>query len=236
MALVSEGKMAVEPGSGNLKEDVRRHWYAQPCGTRDIPAQDRASFFADAEAEGCACEPSIAGFAGIARGRGKDGLEVGVGAGTDFVNWVRHGAPATGVDVTPRGVGLTRGRFALEGLHADVGIGDAERLAFSLGGVHALDGSQRGEAAPVAIASLGDVSPRGESGHEGIHQTESSRAGRRLSRVSGRSSRMVTCCSCGRRRSGAVRSIGCSGNCTQRWLVRRTGNVFGTNLVIEAVK
>jgi ubiquinone/menaquinone biosynthesis C-methylase UbiE len=58
-------------------------------------------------------------------------LEVGVGAGTDFVNWVRHGARATGVDLTPRSVELTRERLALEGLHADVRVADAERLPFA---------------------------------------------------------------------------------------------------------
>jgi ubiquinone/menaquinone biosynthesis C-methylase UbiE len=125
--------MAAEASHGNLKDGVRRHWDAQPCGTRDIPVDDRARFFAELEAERCAWEPYIADFARFPRGRGKDLLEVGVGAGTDFVNWVRHGARATGVDLTARGVELTRERLALEGLHADVRTADAERLPFEEG-------------------------------------------------------------------------------------------------------
>jgi len=57
-------------------------------------------------------------------------LEVGVGAGTDFVNWVRADAQACGVDLTPAGVALTRERLALEGLQADVRVADAEALPF----------------------------------------------------------------------------------------------------------
>jgi SAM-dependent methyltransferase len=57
-------------------------------------------------------------------------LEVGVGAGTDFVNWVRAGAQACGVDLTPAGVALTRERLALEGLEANVRVADAEALPF----------------------------------------------------------------------------------------------------------
>jgi SAM-dependent methyltransferase len=122
--------MDVARDGGNLKESVRRHWDAQPCGTRDIPEDDRARFFDDLERERYAWEPYIPGFARFARGRGREVLEIGVGAGTDFVNWVRHGARATGVDLTARGVELTRERLALEGLHADVRIADAERLPF----------------------------------------------------------------------------------------------------------
>lgn len=57
-------------------------------------------------------------------------LEVGVGAGTDFVKWVRHGAVASGIDLTEQSVALTRERLALEGLEADVRVADVEDLPF----------------------------------------------------------------------------------------------------------
>jgi ubiquinone/menaquinone biosynthesis C-methylase UbiE len=124
----------VERGEGGateaLKAAVREHWEAQPCGTRDLPTGDRRRFFAELERERYELEPYIKPFARFERGRGKKVLEVGVGAGTDFVNWVRNGAEATGIDLTEQGVLLTRERLELEGLRAEVRQGDAENLPF----------------------------------------------------------------------------------------------------------
>jgi SAM-dependent methyltransferase len=114
----------------DLKEAVREHWDRQPCGTRDLPSTDRRAFFAELERERYALEPYIPPFAKFHEGAGKRVLEIGIGAGTDFVNWVRHGAIATGVDLTERGVSLTKERLALEGLDAEVRVADAEALPF----------------------------------------------------------------------------------------------------------
>lgn len=116
--------------SGDLKAAVRAHWERQPCGTRELPQDDRRRFFAELERERYALEPYIRDFARFEEGRGKRVLEIGVGAGTDFVQWARSGAELTGVDLTAAGVELTRERLALEGLHADVRVADAERLPF----------------------------------------------------------------------------------------------------------
>jgi ubiquinone/menaquinone biosynthesis C-methylase UbiE len=113
-----------------LKEAVRRHWQAEPCGTREASPEERRAFFDGIERDRYAWEPYIKPFARFERGRGKRVLEVGVGAGTDFINWVRNGAVATGVDLTEHGVALTRERLALEGLSAEVMVADAERLPF----------------------------------------------------------------------------------------------------------
>ncbi len=114
-----------------LKRAVRAHWQQQPCGTRDLPAEDRRRFFKQLEDERYRLEPYLPPFARFAEGRGQRVLEVGVGAGTDFVNWVRHGAQASGIDLTEQGVELTRERLMLEGLEADVRVGDAEHLPFA---------------------------------------------------------------------------------------------------------
>ena len=114
----------------SLKEAVRQHWNAQPCGTRDLPPDDRKRFFDELERERYGWEPYIRDFARFPEGRGKKFLEVGVGAGTDFINWVRNGANATGVDLTEQGVSLTKERLALEGLSAEVRVADAESLPF----------------------------------------------------------------------------------------------------------
>jgi ubiquinone/menaquinone biosynthesis C-methylase UbiE len=119
--------------TSDLKTRVRSHWQAQPCGTRDLGKEDRRRFFEELERERYQLEPYIRPFASFEDGRGKRVLEVGVGAGTDFVNWVRAGAQATGVDLTEAGVALTRERLALEGLTARVSVGDAEKLPFANG-------------------------------------------------------------------------------------------------------
>ena len=67
-------------------------------------------------------------FARFEESRGLRVLEVGLGTGTDFVQWLRNGAIATGRDLTDASVALVRERVALEGFEADVQRGDAEVL------------------------------------------------------------------------------------------------------------
>lgn len=112
------------------KQQIKEYWESEPCGTRGVSDAERRRFFDQIEKERYDWEPYIPQYARFERGRGKRLLEIGVGAGTDFVNWVRHGAIATGVDLTERGVSLTKERLALEGLTADVRQADAENLPF----------------------------------------------------------------------------------------------------------
>jgi ubiquinone/menaquinone biosynthesis C-methylase UbiE len=114
----------------DLKQAVREHWQAQPCGSRGIDERDRAGFFAQLEAERELLDPHIREWARFERGRDRDVLEIGVGAGTDFMQWVRHGARATGIDLTDAGIALARERLALEGREAELLVGDAEHLPF----------------------------------------------------------------------------------------------------------
>jgi ubiquinone/menaquinone biosynthesis C-methylase UbiE len=75
-------------------------------------------------------DPYIARFADFDGARGKRLLEIGIGAGTDFVRFARAGAVATGVDLTEHAVALVRRRLELEGLTAEVRTADAENLPF----------------------------------------------------------------------------------------------------------
>jgi SAM-dependent methyltransferase len=123
-------RIPVAKDASRRKEQIREYWEAEPCGTRGVSAEERKRFFAQIERERYQWEPYIPRYARFERGRGKTVLEIGVGAGTDFTNWVRNGAIATGIDLTERGVSLTKERLALEGLTADVRQGDAEDLPF----------------------------------------------------------------------------------------------------------
>lgn len=115
-----------------LKARVRAHWDREPCGTRGLDEPDPRARQAQAEAERYAVDEHIPAFARFSAARDLDVLEIGVGAGTDFVQWLRHGARATGVDLSPNSLAEARARAGAEG-HASVplAVADAEHLPFA---------------------------------------------------------------------------------------------------------
>jgi ubiquinone/menaquinone biosynthesis C-methylase UbiE len=62
--------------------------------------------------------------------RGKRVLEIGCGMGTMSMNWARHGAKITPIDLTPTAARQTRKRFKLHGLEGTPCQAQAERLPF----------------------------------------------------------------------------------------------------------
>ena len=120
-------------GGEVLKESVRQHWEEEACGTRGLTNHDRREFFNSLERERYLLEPYIRQFARFEQSAGKRVLEIGVGAGTDFINWVRAGANATGIDLTLQGISLTRERLQLENRTAELRVSDAESLPFEDG-------------------------------------------------------------------------------------------------------
>ncbi len=111
-----------------LKEEVRKFWDSDPCGTRyldetgDFEAHTRARY---------ALEPFIPEFAGFASARGLKVLEIGVGMGADYLQWLQAGARATGVDLSPISLEQARRRCELAGYRPDLRLADAERLPFT---------------------------------------------------------------------------------------------------------
>jgi len=112
----------------DLKEEVREFWDADPCGTRYLG--DERNFEAHARAR-YSLEPHIPEFAQFASARGLRVLEVGVGMGADYLEWLKAGARATGVDLSIVSVDRARRRCELAGYQADLRVADAERLPFS---------------------------------------------------------------------------------------------------------
>ena len=115
------------------KERVHDYWNRASCGTEYTQHKKfSADYFNEIEDRRYTIEPEIFSFAQFTRYRNKKILEVGVGAGTDFVQWVRAGAKAHGVDLTQEAIDNTRNRLALEGLEADyLSVADAESLPFN---------------------------------------------------------------------------------------------------------
>jgi len=111
----------------NLKDKVADFWDLQPCGSRYLDKQ--AGLLSHAETR-YRLEPHIPAFAKFASARGLRVLEIGVGIGADYEQWLRAGANATGVDLSNASLELTRKRCELAGLQPDLLKADGENLPF----------------------------------------------------------------------------------------------------------
>jgi len=111
---------------------VKEYWADNVCGASDIkyPKYSR-EYFNEIETKRYATQSAIFEFAQFTRYCGKKILEVGVGSGTDFIQWVRAGSKAYGVDLTEEAVEHTKKRLEIYGLSAEeVKVGDAENLPY----------------------------------------------------------------------------------------------------------
>jgi ubiquinone/menaquinone biosynthesis C-methylase UbiE len=115
-----------------LKQEVHKYWNKQSCGTEHTDQKKHSpAYFDEIEAFRYAVEPEIFSFAQFTRYRGKKMLEVGVGAGTDFLQWVRAGAEAHGIDLTQEAIDNVAHRLLLNNLEAaELKVGDAENLPY----------------------------------------------------------------------------------------------------------
>ncbi len=121
------------------KSVVKGYWEKKTCGAQYGMKEGAAKVVNDevdlrkmAEAR-YRLEPFIPPFADFPSAKGKKLLEVGVGGGADFSNWVSNGAIATGVDLTEAGIKMTTRRLTEMGFGKDrfrLMVGDAENLAF----------------------------------------------------------------------------------------------------------
>ncbi|HSS98753.1 MAG TPA: class I SAM-dependent methyltransferase [Terriglobales bacterium] len=112
----------------DLKDEVRNFWNTEPCGSRYLG--ELADFEAHARAR-YELEPYIPAFAQFSSSRGLKVLEIGVGMGADYLEWLKAGADATGVDLSAISAERARRRCELAGYQPDIQVADAERLPFS---------------------------------------------------------------------------------------------------------
>src|ERR1041384_7593034 len=92
-------------------EAVRNYWNARPCNIHHSAKRPGTrAYFDEVEARKYYVEPHIPAFADFPRWSGKKVLEIGCGIGTDTINFARHGALVTAVDLTENSLVLARQR------------------------------------------------------------------------------------------------------------------------------
>ena len=114
------------------KAAVQEFWDRESCGER-YAVGEGALFYESQANERYALEPWIKPFARFNEGKGKRVLELGVGMGADYLEWLKSGGHAIGIDFTPRAVGHTARRCALAGRRSLLAVADAELLPFAEG-------------------------------------------------------------------------------------------------------
>lgn len=121
------------PAADLLKEQVRSFWNRESCDTDQAQAEKFSrAYFEQIEQWRYGDQPFIHSFAQFTRYHGQRVLEVGFGAGTDFIQWLRAGARVSGIDLTEEALANVRHRIAVYGLPPpeSLQVADAENLPF----------------------------------------------------------------------------------------------------------
>jgi len=122
-----------EPTTDHLKTEVKAFWNRESCETWAARSDKfTREYFEEIERWRYASQPFVHSFAQFTRYHGKRVLEVGFGAGTDFIQWLRAGAIASGIDLTEEALANLTHRIKVYGLPAPerLQVSDAENLPF----------------------------------------------------------------------------------------------------------
>jgi len=111
-------------------QDVRAFWNAHPCNSRYSTQPDRHAYFDELEQRRYRVEWHIPIVAQFDQFRDRDVLEIGCGMGADGLQFARHGAHYTGIDLTPAAVEISQERFALYGVPGRFQVANAEEMPF----------------------------------------------------------------------------------------------------------
>ena len=110
---------------------VREYWDRRPCNIRHSPRPvGTREYFDEVELRKYFVEPHIPRFAEFGRWKGKKVLEIGCGIGTDTINFARHGALVTAVDLSEESLDIAKQRAEVFGLRDRIRFhsGNAEEL------------------------------------------------------------------------------------------------------------
>ncbi len=108
---------------------VKQFWDSRPCNVRHSTKElGSREYFDEVEAKKHFVEPHILPFADFPVWKGKRVLEIGCGLGTAAVNFAKHGAEYTGVELSSESLALAKRRFEVYGYSGNFYEGNAERL------------------------------------------------------------------------------------------------------------
>jgi cyclopropane fatty-acyl-phospholipid synthase-like methyltransferase len=97
-------------------DKIKSYWNNQPCNMKHS-SKPLASveYFDEVEEKKYLVEPHIPKFANFAKWKNKKVLELGCGIGTDSINFARHGAILTIVELSDVSLDICKKRFAAYG-------------------------------------------------------------------------------------------------------------------------
>jgi ubiquinone/menaquinone biosynthesis C-methylase UbiE len=108
-----------------------RQWSNHPCGALVGLDEPNLSYFEAIEKDRYEnYAPWMRKFINFSAYGGKKVLEVGVGQGTDLVQFAKAGADVSGIDITPRHLSLAAHNFAARGLNAQLQQAPAAAIPF----------------------------------------------------------------------------------------------------------
>ena len=95
-------------------DDVENYWDDRPCNVRHGSAPvGTKEYFDQVEKRKFFIEPHILSFSEFERWKNKKVLEIGCGIGTAAVNFARHGAKYTGVELSKTSLDIAKKRFLI---------------------------------------------------------------------------------------------------------------------------
>lgn len=111
-------------------EQVQEFWDTRPCNIRHSEKPiGTVEYFNEVEARKYFVEPHIIDFANFDMWKDKSVLEVGCGIGTDAINFARAGARYTGIELSKESLKITKERFKVFDLKAELIEANAENFA-----------------------------------------------------------------------------------------------------------
>lgn len=119
--------------NNELKESVKEFWEKETGGVRYGKSSDKRMYYEETAEKRNSLEPDIPEFADFKGWRGLRVLEIGVGGGVDFCQFVNNGAITAGIDLTRAAIDHAEERLELVGLIGDgydLRVADAEALPF----------------------------------------------------------------------------------------------------------